>query len=42
MEAAPSPAAADLLAPSGIGDRLRAERQRKGRAGREIARRGRV
>jgi transcriptional regulator with XRE-family HTH domain len=42
MEAAPSPAAADLLAPSGIGDRLRAERQRKGMTVREIARRVRV
>src|SRR6476661_10119841 len=38
MEAAPSPAAAELLAPSGIGERLRAERQRKGMTVREIAR----
>src|SRR3954462_1764634 len=39
MEASPSPAAAEFLAPSGIGDRLRAERQRKGLTVREIARR---
>src|SRR3954449_6025126 len=43
MEASPSPAAAaEFLAPSGIGDRLRAERQRKGMTVREIARRVKV
>jgi transcriptional regulator with XRE-family HTH domain len=42
VQASPSPEAADLPAPSGIGDRLRAERQSKGMTVREIARRVRV
>jgi transcriptional regulator with XRE-family HTH domain len=42
VQASPSPEAADLPEPSGIGDRLRAERQRKGMTVREIARRVRV
>jgi transcriptional regulator with XRE-family HTH domain len=42
VQASPSPEAADLPEPAGIGDRLRAERQSKGMTVREIARRVRV
>ena len=42
MEASPTPDALELTEPTGIGDRLREERQRQGITVREIARRVRV